>query len=710
MNYLTVEHRDGIAYIGLDMPGENVNKLNEQLISEFSEALNTIRDARDIKGAIIYSLKKDNFIAGADLNMLTSKQSGEEVEQLSRDGNALLKRLAECDKPVVAAIHGSAMGGGLEVPLACHYRVASNHSKTVMGQPEVQLGLLPGAGGTQRLPRLIGIQNALTYMLTGKSIYPVKAKKIGLVDELVHKDALLTAARKAVDRLSHPKSYRRKDRLPLTQKLLEGNPLGRKIIFSQSRKRTLKQTKGNYPAPFKIIEALEEGYKKGFEAGLVFESRAFGQLAMTGESRNLVRLFFGMQEAKKNPYPKLPRPVRKIGILGGGLMGSGIADISVNNGYRVLLKDQTLEQAAKGTKSIWEGLEKKRKKGILTSFERDRIAGLARGVENYSGFDTTDLVIEAVFEDLELKRTIVAETEKQMPPHAIFASNTSSLPITQIAEAAARPGQVIGMHYFSPVPKMPLVEIVKTEYTADWVTATAYEVGVSQGKTAILVNDGPGFYTTRILAPFLNEAMFLIDEGASFERIDQAMKQFGFPVGPIALLDEVGIDVAAHVSEVMAPLFKQRGLTPHNKARELLDAGYQGRKNNRGFYKYRAGKKSGKNKKEANTQIYRYFEGGGQNNISSQTIQHRMALAMLNEAAYCLQQSILRNPVDGDLGAILGLGFPPFLGGPFRYMDRCGIRSIYEQLGELAQTYGARFQPAGIIQQYAESGKQFHST
>ncbi|WP_445665335.1 3-hydroxyacyl-CoA dehydrogenase NAD-binding domain-containing protein [Fodinibius sp. AD559] len=705
MSYLSTEIRDNILVVTLDQPDSKVNKLTEELISEVKDLLeNTNPD--DIDGIVMISGKKNNFIAGADVEMLKNKKAPGEIEDLSQRGNRLLLQLENYPKPVVAAIHGSCLGGGLEVAMACNYRVASKHSDTVMGQPEVQLGLLPGGGGTQRLPRLIGIQNALTYMLTGKNIYPRKAYKLGLVDELTHRDAVLTAAKKAVVKINSGK-FEREDKRSLVHQLMEGMSPLRKIIYSQARKRAKSESKGNYPAPEKIIDCIQEGYENGMQAGLKLESENFGKLAATPESEAMVSLFFAMQSAKKNPNEEKAKEIQKIGVLGAGLMGSGIADVSANNEYRVLLKDQEVEQAAKGKKSIWDNLDKKRKKRIISEFERDRIASHVTPTDSYDGFENVGLVIEAVFEDLDLKQSIIKEVEEVAPDDYIFASNTSSLPITKIAEASRRPEQVVGMHYFSPVPKMPLLEIITTDQTADWVTATAREVGIQQGKHVIVVNDGPGFYTTRILAPFMNEALMLLEEGISIKELDKHMKQFGFPVGPAALFDEVGIDVAAHITEVLSNLFAERGVHPSKKPTELFEDGYKGKKNKKGFYKYE--RKNGKTKKtDPNKDIYQYFDGSGSKSMDRETVQQRMTLTMVNEAAWCLQEDILRNPTDGDLGAVLGLGFPPFLGGPFRYIDREGPNTILERLEEFEQEHGPRFTPADILKEYAKDGKKFH--
>lgn len=703
MSYIQQEIKESVAIFSLDKPGEKVNTLDETMMDQFSDLLDAVEADDTINGIVLISRKKDNFIAGADIEMFKARDTAEELTELSASGHSILNRIADFKKPVIVAIHGSCMGGGLELSLACHYRIASNHKKTVLALPEVKLGVIPGTGGTQRLPRLIGIQKALGYMLTGKNIYARSAKKIGLVDELIHKDALEEVAIKAVKKLYKSGKTERKDRRSLVEKLLEGNPIGRSIIFSQARKKILAQTKGNYPAPMYIIDSVEYGYKNGLKKGLENETKLFGEAGATPESRALVNLFFGMTNAKKNPLESEIKPVQTLGILGAGLMGSGIADVSINKGnYSVLLKDRTMEDAAKGEKAIWEDLNKKTKKRILTDFERDQIFSRVTGTDSYDAFGKADVVIEAVFEDLELKRRIVAEVEANTGNDCIFATNTSSLPISEIAKGAKRPENIIGMHYFSPVQKMPLLEIITTDQTADWVTATAYDIGVKQGKTVIVVGDGPGFYTTRILAPYMNEALLLLEEGASIEFLDSVMKKFGYPVGPMALLDEVGMDVGAHVGETMAPMFDARGGKSSTKAKELMEAGYMGRKNKKGLYTYES------KKKQVNSDIYKHFGGSNRTNPDADYAQLRMALMMVNEAAYCLQEGILKSPTDGDLGAILGLGFPPFTGGPFRYVDYAGIENVVDRMHQFTDRFGVRFTPAPILVDMAKEGKTFY--
>jgi len=705
--FLNVEIRNGAGIVWMDNPDEKVNTLNQKLIDELPAVLDDLLKNDDVKGVILISSKKDTFIAGADIKLLRQMKTRDEVTRFNLVGNDLLDRLENFPKPTIAAIHGAALGGGLEVAMACSYRLATDHSKTKFGLPEVKLGLLPGGGGTQRLPRLVGLQQALDMMLTGKNIYPYPAKKRGLIDELIHKDALLDAAITTVHKLSE-NSHEHVDKRSFLDQAIEGSLITRGIVYRKAKEQVMKSTQGNYPAPLKILHCVKVGLEKGFKAGREAETAGFTELVFSKEAKQLINLFLAMQEVKKNPWDKKAKDVREIGVLGAGLMGAGIAQVSADNGkYDVVLKDMNIENAGKGVKMIYDDVHKKVKKRIISSFEEDLVMSRLLPTDSYGPMKGCDLVIEAVFEDLDIKQSVLKETENATSKDVIFASNTSSLPITKIAEKARKPDQVVGMHYFSPVPKMPLLEIIKTDKTADWVLGTAYNVGLKQGKTNIVVNDGPGFYTTRILAPFMNEALLLLEEGARIKDIDHAMKKWGFPVGPVNLMDEVGLDVAAHVTEVMSDLFKSRGMEPSDKADKIQEAGYMGKKNKKGFYRYK--EVNGRTKKDVpNAEIYEFFGGSERTDMEFEEIQTRMSLMMINEAAFCLGEGILESARDGDLGAILGLGFPPFLGGPFRYMDSIGVKTIANQLQELAKSHGPRFNPAPKLTEMAKKGKTFY--
>lgn len=704
MSYLTITKQQGIAVVRMDQPGEKMNTLTPELLTEFSAMLDRLEKDSETLALVLISGKPDNFIAGANLEMLAKISEPGGIEALSRSGQAMLNRLADFRIPSVAAINGAALGGGLEVAMACRYRVCSDAPKTILGQPEVKLGLLPGAGGTQRLPRLVGLQKALDIMLTGKNVYPYSARKMGLVDLVTNEYALLDAAIQAARQLASQPRKESQNKKAFIDSFLESNPVTRRIVYNKARQMTQKQTRGNYPAPIKIIDCVEKGLENGFAAGLDAEAKAFEELAYSPQSKALTKLFFDMNSLKKNPLQAKVREIQQIAILGAGLMGSGIAQVSAQKGLPVLLKDVSQQSVGRGLKGIWKDLSGRVKKRALTGFERDQIMSRINGTTTYKGFSAANMVIEAVFEDLDIKHKVLAEAEKATAKDTIFASNTSSLPITQIAATAKRPRQVIGMHYFSPVSKMPLLEVINTEKTMQWVTATAVDIGIKQGKTVIVVNDGPGFYTTRILAPMLNEALLLLEEGGDIAHIDKVMKDFGFPVGPLTLIDEVGIDVGAHVAEVMGDLFQQRGVESTKVMANLTRDGYKGRKNGKGFYLY---EKQDKNR-PVNKKIYGYFGGDNRRKQDAVDIADRLVLVMLNEAAHCLAEKIVSEPRDGDIGAIMGLGFPPFLGGPFYYADHRGIDSVVARLKTLEDQHGVRFRAAQILRDYADQGKTFY--
>jgi 3-hydroxyacyl-CoA dehydrogenase/enoyl-CoA hydratase/3-hydroxybutyryl-CoA epimerase len=447
------------------------------------------------------------------------------------------------------------------------------------------------------------------------------------------------------------------------------------------------------------------------EAGLDAEAVKFEELLLGDVSKQLINIFFAMTDKKKNPYDeKLIKKVHRLGMIGAGFMGAGIAQVSMDDDIHVLLKDINQDMISSAYKTIYDDYNKKVSKKAMTKIELEEKMALLSGSLNYEDLDNQEIIIEAVFEDLKLKQNILKDVETNAKPNTIFASNTSALPIKEIAAKAKNPELVIGMHYFSPVPKMPLLEIIKTDKTADWVTATCFDVGVRQGKTVIVVNDGPGFYTTRILAPLMNEAQLLLDEGGDILQIDKEMNLFGFPVGPITLADEVGIDVGAHImsGELMTEMLKQRPDFKVSKTLlEISKAGYKGRKNKKGFYKYdENGKKvSG----QVDSEIYSYYGGNSRKKFDATEIHHRCAFAMLNEAALCLEEGIIENPLDGDIGAVFGLGFPPFRGGPFRYADTLGAQKVVDILNDLQQRFGARFKPAQILVDYAKAGKKFYN-
>jgi 3-hydroxyacyl-CoA dehydrogenase/enoyl-CoA hydratase/3-hydroxybutyryl-CoA epimerase len=710
------ETKDGVATLFLDVPGAPVNTLSAQVGGELATILDLLERDPAVRAIVFASGKKDGFVAGAKIEMLRDAATAEEAERLSREGQAGFDRLERYPKPVVAAIHGACLGGGLEWALACHYRIATSDPKTQLGLPEVQLGVIPGAGGTQRLPRLVGIATALDMILAGKSVPARKALKIGLVDEAIPAPVLLQVARQRAAALAAGELRRerpdavkslQKGGLAAVQKMaLEETFLGREVLFRQARKQLLAKTRGHYPAPEKALEAIRHGYEKGFEKGLEREAELFGELAVSPVARQLMGIFFAQNALKKENGTRDPsvkaRRVGSVGVLGGGLMGSGIAYVTVNAGIPVRIREKDDAGVARGLAGVAGYLDERVRRRSIDKLEKLARMRLLTAGTGWEGLQRVDVLVEAVFEDLALKQEML-RTFEALNPRGIFGTNTSSIPIGEIAKASAHPETVLGMHYFSPVNKMPLLEVIVTPRTADEVTATAVALGRKQGKTVIVVGDGPGFYTSRILAPYMNEAAMLLLEGAAIEDVDGALTEFGFPVGPITLLDEVGIDVGAKVAKILHAAFGDRMAVPEAMAK-VLEAGRLGRKNKKGFYVYAEGKE-----KAVDATVYALLPGGRRRKkVSRQEIAERCALQMLNEAALTLGEGVLRSPRDGDVGAVFGLGFPPFRGGPFRWADALGTGVVLEKMRALEGRLGPRFRPAPLLADRGESSRPFH--
>ena len=691
---------DNIAVVTIDVPDEKMNTLKASFGPEVHNIIKQVRDNTALQGLIFISGKPDNFIAGADINMIANCQSALEAQTLAHQGQQIMAEIAALPIPVVAAIHGACLGGGLELALACHSRICTDDEKTKLGLPEVQLGLLPGSGGTQRLPRLIGVSHALDMILTGKQLRPRQALKLGLVDEVVPQSILLAAA---VERVAKGRQPSRT--LPVRERILAG-PLGRSLLFSMVEKKTEQKTRGNYPATKRIIDVIKIGLGQGSFSGYESEAKAFGELAMTPQSAALRGLFFASTELKKeHGADAQPRPIKAVGVLGGGLMGGGIAFVTANKGkLPVRIKDINNDGINHALKYSWDLLDKKVRRRHLKAIERQREMARISGGTDYHGFHNRDIVVEAVFEDLALKQKMVAEIEQNAAPHTIFASNTSSLPIADIAANAARPELVIGLHYFSPVDKMPLVEVIPHARTSAETISTTVALAKKQGKTPIVVGDSAGFYVNRILAPYVNEAMRCLVEGEPVDKIDNALVAFGFPVGPIQLLDEVGIDVGTKISPILQQAYGDRFAAPQNIA-AILNDDRKGRKNGRGFYLYPG--KGSRSKKQVDPAIYKLLGVSPKGQLAEKEIAQRCVMMMLNEAARCLDEGVVRSARDGDIGAVFGIGFPPFLGGPFRYMDSLGAGEVVAQLQRLASQYGERFAPCDRLLQMVEEQRNF---
>lgn len=702
----SVAHRGGVAVVTFDLPNEPVNKISKAAGWELEELLQRLADDEVVKAIVLCSGKPDTFIAGADIEEFLQLESVEEAVRLSRDGQLLMQRVADSPKPVVAAIHGACVGGGLELALACRYRVISDHPRTQLGLPETQLGLLPGAGGSNRLPRLIGVRAALDIILAGKSERAQKAYRLGLADEMVPQAILIDTAVAAAERLTRGWKPPRR-RLTMTDRLLDRTPLGRRIVYAKAKSAVETKTGGNYPAPLRALEVVRVAMESGMARGLAAEAEAFGELAMTDVSRRLIEIFFATTALKKDDGVPAgighATPVRRLGVIGSGFMGSGIAGTAVlQAGVQVRLKDADLSRAGKGVYTATSLLEQRVKRRRMSRHEYQRQRALLTATGDWSGFAGAELVVEAVFEDLTVKRQVVAEIESAVPATTVIGTNTSTIPIGEIAAEARHPERIVGIHFFSPVEKMPLLEVIPHEGSSADAVVTAVQFGRRMGKTVVVVADSPGFWVNRILSPYLNEAGFLLEEGVPIEVIDAAMTAWGFPVGPVALLDEVGLDVGEKAGKVMHQAFGDR-LRPSRVIGVMRSDERLGRKNSRGFYFYKDGRKAG-----ADGSIYRLLGVRSAAEVDHERITDRLVFAMLNEAAMAMSEGVVRLPRDADIGAIFGIGFPPFRGGPLRTLDALGAAEVVAKLERLAQLHGPRFTPAPVLQEMARTGGKWY--
>jgi 3-hydroxyacyl-CoA dehydrogenase/enoyl-CoA hydratase/3-hydroxybutyryl-CoA epimerase len=704
MSAFDVTFEQGVALLTFDLPGEPVNKLSPAAIADF-ERLCFGQLAQDplIQAVVLLSGKPDTFIAGADIDQFLLIADAEAGTAMSKAGQDLVNRVEAFPKPVVAAIHGACLGAGLELALACSWRIATDHPKTQLGLPEVQIGILPGAGGCQRLPRTIGLRAALDIILAGKSERAQKALRVGLVDELVHPAILREAAVAAGLRLASGKAPARSPRTGMQGLLLDRNPLGRRVVYRQARATVLKKTGGNYPAPLEAIEAVKAGLERGMETGLRVEREAFGRLAVSDVARQLIGIFFATTALKKDdgvPPGTPAKRFRRLGVVGAGFMGAGIAATAVTQAeVEARLKDTDLARVAKGLAAAQKVFDRRLQRKRITRHQHERLSALLTGTADWSGFGRTGLVIEAVFEDLELKRQVMADLEAAVPEDTIIATNTSTIPIAQIGARMRHPERFLGMHFFSPVDRMPLLEVIPGPASAPSAVATAVQFGRKMGKTVIVVRDSPGFWVNRILLPYMAEAGRLMEEGVPIEVVDRVMTRYGFPVGPATLLDEVGLDVAAKAGGVMHAAFGDR-LAPSALIPALLADGRQGRKNGRGLFRYQDGKRTG-----VDETVYAVLGVTPHPDADEVEVRDRLACLMLNEAAMALAEGVVRSPRDGDIGAVFGIGFPPFRGGPLRAIDAIGATVLVQRLEALALAHGERFAPCQALADHARAGQ-----
>eukprot|EP00555_Chaetoceros_dichaeta_P004113 CAMPEP_0198250736 /NCGR_PEP_ID=MMETSP1447-20131203/1798_1 /TAXON_ID=420782 /ORGANISM="Chaetoceros dichaeta, Strain CCMP1751" /LENGTH=813 /DNA_ID=CAMNT_0043935601 /DNA_START=68 /DNA_END=2509 /DNA_ORIENTATION=- len=708
---------DGVAIVRFDNPAKKVNTISFALQNEFEIFWNTeIHSNESVKAVVFASGKPNGFIAGADIFDIQSKENKEDIIPFIESATNFFHRLKSKGLPLVCAINGPALGGGLEWALWCDYRICSDSPKTKLGLPEVKLGLLPGLGGTQNLHKLVGLQKAMDMMLTGKDIRPDRAKKMGLVDLVVAPQSLERVAIDIAKGLADKKikkSVGKSSNKSLMDKVVEGTPFGRNMMWKKIDEMVQKNTNGNYPAPFAIIDSVKYGleHPEG-DAKYKFERESFAKLAATKESEALIGIFDGMARMRSHEFGKLAHPINKVAVMGAGLMGAGIAQVTAEKGYEVLLKDRDMASVGRGESYISGNWAKKVKRKRMSKFQYNsnssNLVPLTDDMESWKKhFAGADMVVEAVFEEINLKRKVIAQCEDVTPDHCIFATNTSAIPIADIAEGAKRPEQIIGMHYFSPVPQMPLLEIIPHGSTSDSTKAAAFEVGTKQGKTCIEVKDVPGFYVNRCLGPFLVEVSALVRDGVELETLDKAIRNFGMPVGPVTLADEVGIDVTSHVANFLskADLGARMQGGDISLMENMIEKGWLGKKSGQGFYTYKGKEKT------INSEVQAYVKAFVKEDLhlKEKEIQDRIMSRFVNEAAKCLEDEIISDPVVGDIGLVFGTGFAPFRGGPFRYLDSVGVDKYVGMMNGFAEKYGPQFEPCQLLKDYAAEGKKFHS-
>jgi len=699
----------GIAHLVMDHPERKVNVLDPQALADLEPALAELASIGGLRGVVLRSAKPGSFIAGADVSAIGSLTNRDEVLTLIRRAHASFNRLAALPCPTVAAIDGICLGGGTELALACDSRIASEEPHTQIGLPEVLLGIFPGFGGTQRLPRLIGLAASLDLILTGRALDARRALKTGLIARAVPAAWLIERAHEHIESLAARPPARRRDAYRprgIAAWFVDRTPFGQAIALGQARSMTRARTGGHYPAPLAAIEVLERTVRLPLDAGLAIEASRVADLVVGPVCKNLVRIFELSERAKKEPVadPAVrPVVVHSILVAGAGVMGGGIAELATRSGIEVRVRDvkpEALTRALLTARGLIAERAKRRRSGDAA---REAAAQMARILPTLelNGAGRVEMAIEAVVEDLEIKRRVFAELDVRLPAGAVLATNTSSLSVDALGQGLAHPERLCGLHFFNPVHRMPLVEVVRGPRTSDAALVTAVALARRLGKTPVVVADAPGFVVNRILMPYLSEAMVLLEEGHPLRGIDQAMRRFGMPMGPFEVLDEVGLDVAHKVGGVLSRAFPDR-MSESPALAKLIAAGRLGRKNGLGFYRH-AGKQ-----RHPDPAVRRILGlGRERSGVPRETLTERMVLAMINEAARCLEEKVAADAGSIDLAMIFGTGFPPFRGGVLRYADTLGLAKIETRLGALAAEKGPRYSPAAILSRLAGQGGTF---
>ena len=699
---------DKISILYFDLPDEKVNKFSTMVMQEFQKQIDELQQRRDISCLLMMSKKPGIFIAGADVKEIQQIETEQQGYEVGRAGQNTFTAFENLPFQKVAVIDGACMGGGTELSLCCDYRLATDSPKTKIALPEVNLGILPGWGGTQRLPRLIGLQRSLDIILTGRSLDSKRAWKSGLVDKIIPKEWVQEKAIEFAEEVNAGKAKKYTERRKpkgAPSAVLEKTPFGRNIVFSQAKKMLLKKTHGHYPAPLLALETIQKTIGLPLNEGLEIEARALGSLMHTEISKNLVQLFFWTEEIKKengtdNPELKGAK-INKAGVLGAGVMGGGIAQLFASKKITARVKDISYEAVAKAYQQAAEILKAKVKKRRISRQEFNTIMNRITGTVDYAGFQSTDVVVEAIVEDMKIKKMVLAELETKVSENTIIATNTSSLMVDEMAEALKDKSRFVGMHFFNPVHRMPLVEVIRGKDTSDDAVATIFNLTKKLGKTPIVVKDGPGFLVNRLLLPYMVEAISLLEQGNSIQNLDKALKSFGMPMGPIELFDEVGLDVALKVAKILQKSMGDR-MAESDLLQKLVDENRLGKKNGIGFYKYEG------RKKEYDPAIDGFIEINDKIILDGTEIVQRCIYPMINEAARCLDEGLVSNARDVDLGMIFGTGFAPFRGGLLKYADSESLDKVVKILKEYSKSYGKRFTPSKSLLKVKKDGKGFY--
>ena len=712
MNTLDIKtDSNGIALITVDLKDRSMNVVSPEFIAEFDQAIDQVAGDENIKGAVVTS-GKSSFIAGADLLQIVDEiDPGADPKAALAKWSGLqqlYRKLETCGKPVVAAINGTALGGGLELCLACHYRVAADNPKAKLGQPEVQVGLLPGAGGTQRLPRLIGLEAALPLLLQGTHLSPEKAAELGIVDLLVQPGREVDAAKQWIlDGGEAVQPWDKKGfKVPGGAGLM--NP---KAIQTQMFGVALlqKTTNHNYPAPIAIMSAVYEGSVLPIDTALQIESKYFAELLTDVVARNMIRTLFVSKGAAdklaRRPQGIEKSKVTKLGVLGAGMMGAGVAFVSARAGIQVVLLDRSKDDAEKGKDYSRKLLQKRIDRGRMSADAAAEVLELIHTTDDYAELDGCEYVIEAVFEDRGIKADVTARTEAVIGSDAIFGSNTSTLPITGLAEASKRPESFIGIHFFSPVDKMPLVEVIVGEKTSDTAIARTLDYIQQIRKTPIVVNDSRGFYTSRVFSTFTREGIAMLAEGVNPALIENVAKHAGMPVGPLAVTDEVTLELAYKIGkQTKADLGDDYVATPADDVMEkmVVELDRRGKRFGAGFYEY-----SDDGSKRLWSGLAKHFSLSSEQ-PSPEEVKTRLLYVQAIDAARCLEEGVLTHPADADIGSVFGWGFPPYAGGTLSFIETVGLEAFVAEADRLAKNYGERFQVPDGLRAMAERGETYY--